>query len=135
MPNAKKVKFIVEVNQDIEFLSDELRLKIIFNNFISNAIKYQRPHIDDPYVWIRVDFNESTAIIRVKDNGKGIKEEYLDKIFDMFFRATQEAYGSGLGLYIVKQVIDKLHGKIDKVESVYGEGTEIVVSIPCLVNG
>ena len=66
------------------------------------------------------------------DNGKGISKEYLDKIFEMFFRASEDSYGSGLGLYITRQVVEKLHGKIS-VESVFNEGTTFHVVLPHLV--
>ena len=90
-------------------------MAILFQNLISNAIKYQRPYIDS-FVKIRIIVNESGAAIEVSDNGKGISSEYLNKIFEMFFRASEDSYGSGLGLYITKQVVEKLQGKIE-VES------------------
>jgi signal transduction histidine kinase len=72
------------------------------------------------------------AYIEVLDNGKGISAEYLGKIFEMFFRASEDSYGSGLGLYITKQVVEKLQGKIE-VESVFNEGTTFKVWLPHLV--
>ena len=71
------------------------------------------------------------AIVRIyfEDNGSGIREEYLNKIFTMFYRANTQAEGAGLGLFIVREAIDKLHGSIE-VSSVYGEGTTFVVTLP-----
>jgi signal transduction histidine kinase len=57
---------------------------------------------------------------------------YIDRIFDMFYRASEISYGSGLGLYIVKNAVAKLHGSIN-VESVLGEGTKFTVVIPNLI--
>jgi signal transduction histidine kinase len=70
-----------------------------------------------------------SAKIIFEDNGIGIEEEYLDKIFKMFYRATEESEGSGIGLYIVQQAIEKLHGTVD-VTSRKGAGTKFVLTIP-----
>jgi signal transduction histidine kinase len=65
----------------------------------------------------------------VEDNGEGIGKEHLDKIYDMFFRATTNSHGSGLGLYIVKETLAKLNGNI-QVESELGKWTKFTVKIP-----
>jgi signal transduction histidine kinase len=67
--------------------------------------------------------------MRVTDNGEGIPSEHIAKIFDMFFRATTTSTGTGLGLYIVKEVVDKLGGSID-LDSTLGEGTTVTVTLP-----
>ena len=64
-----------------------------------------------------------------EDNGIGIKPEYLPKITNMFYSATDRAQGSGLGMYMVKQAVDKLHGRI-LIESEYGAGTRIRIKLP-----
>jgi PAS domain S-box-containing protein len=126
---AGKLQVNVEVNQNILFLSDVTRINIVLNNLISNAIKYQRQNIDNPYINIKVDVDDEKAIIVVEDNGEGIQEEQLSKIFDMFYRASESSEGSGLGLYIVKNVLEKIKGKIT-YHSVYREGTTFCVEIP-----
>ena len=75
---------------------------------------------------LRVDDNFQLII---EDNGEGIREEFQDKIFNMFYRASEKSKGSGLGLYIAKEMIDKLGGSI-KVNSVYGEGTQFIIELP-----
>jgi signal transduction histidine kinase len=65
------------------------------------------------------------------DNGKGIDNAHLDKIFDMFFRASADSYGSGLGLYITRQVVKKLNGTI-RVQSELGQGTQFIITLPNL---
>ena len=65
----------------------------------------------------------------ISDNGIGIAEEYRDKIFNMFQRATAQAYGSGIGLYLVKKALAKMKGEI-KFQSVYGQGTTFTLTIP-----
>jgi signal transduction histidine kinase len=69
-----------------------------------------------------------TGII-VKDNGIGISKENQEKIFDMFYRVSENSVGSGLGLYIVKEIVEKLDGKIE-VESEPGKGTAFSIHIP-----
>ena len=81
------------------------------------------------FLKIKIDVSEENAKIEFKDNGIGIKNEYLDKIFNMFYRATERSQGSGLGMYIVKQAVEKLNGKIT-ISSDYGEGTKIKVLLP-----
>ena len=110
------------------FKSDLLRVRIIFGNVISNAYKYFNPS-NRSFLKIRIDVNEDNARIEFKDNGIGIQPEHLDKIFNMFYRATDRSQGSGLGMYIVKQAVEKLNGKIT-VKSNYGEGTQIKVVLP-----
>jgi signal transduction histidine kinase len=77
---------------------------------------------------------ESTVCISIKDNGIGIPEEAQQKIFDMFYRASDRAGGSGLGLYIVKEIVEKLEGSII-VNSVFGVGTTFEVRIPVQLQG
>jgi signal transduction histidine kinase len=67
--------------------------------------------------------------VNIEDNGIGIDKEHINKIFDMFYRATKFSSGSGMGMYIVKETIDKLHGFIN-VESVIEKGTKFNFSIP-----
>jgi PAS domain S-box-containing protein len=131
MENADRVRQILEIKQDEPYLSDPGRMAILFQNLISNAIKYQRPQADS-FVKIKIEVSQFGAYIEVLDNGKGISAEYLGKIFEMFFRASEDSYGSGLGLYITKQVVEKLQGKIE-VESVFNEGTTFKVWLPHLV--
>lgn len=117
-----------------DFKGDALRLRIIFTNLISNAIKYTDSFVEDPSINIDVKVSPEFAIILIRDNGIGIKSESLSKVFDMFFRGTQRSEGSGLGLYIVKQVVDKLGGSI-AVDSMEGKGTNIQIRIPNLAAG
>ena len=85
--------------------------------------------IENPFVDIKVDMSDTETHIIVKDNGIGIPKEHQQKIFDMFYRVSKNSVGSGLGLYIVKEAIDKLNGRID-VESEIGVGTTFNVYLP-----
>lgn len=112
-----------------EFYSDKKRISILLSNFLSNAIKYYDVSKKQPFIHILVNIDQAGAHLEIKDNGIGISEEYLNKIFDMFYRATTHSSGSGLGLFIVKEIIDKMSGQI-RVSSVKGEGTSFFVDIP-----
>lgn len=112
----------VEVNGSGEFFTDKKRLAIILRNLISNAYKYHNPYTENNFVQIRVNYSAKGASIEVADNGIGIAEEHLQNIFKMFYRAIENNNGSGLGLYIVKETVEKLKGSIS-VRSVLGQGT------------
>lgn len=111
-------------------VSDEMRLKIIFTNLLSNAIKFHKTQLSNScYIKIKSYLTEQHLVIKVEDNGEGIKPELQEKIFDMFFRASSTSKGSGLGLYIVKETVHRLGGIIS-VESKYGEGSTFTVRLP-----
>jgi signal transduction histidine kinase/ligand-binding sensor domain-containing protein len=129
-PNYGDIQFIVDDNLADVMISDITRLKIILNNLLSNAIKFH--WIDNgrsPYVKISLSREGDNYCLRVKDNGKGIGEEHLKRIFEMFYRATDYAQGSGLGLYILKEAVLKLGGTVEAV-SVPEDGTEFIIMLP-----
>jgi signal transduction histidine kinase len=127
--SGNNVAIKMDINSSSIFRSDKSRINIVLNNLVSNAIRYQNPKITDPLVDIRVDTSDTETHIVVRDNGIGIPREHQEKIFDMFYRVSKNSIGSGLGLYIVKEAIDKLNGRIE-VESEVGKGTIFNVYIP-----
>jgi PAS domain S-box-containing protein len=132
MPDVDQVNFSVNIqNREAGFYNDEERLSIIFKNFISNAIKYRNPQAEKSFVRFTINLSPQDAFIQIEDNGVGIEASYLDKIFDMFFRGPIRSEGSGLGLYIVKQTLDRLGGSID-VSSRFNRGTTFKMGIPNL---
>jgi PAS domain S-box-containing protein len=112
-----------------DFYSDRWRLAEIFRNLISNAIKYRRMDIEQPAVKVTVRIAEAEAEISFSDNGIGIEPDKLLNIFEMFYRASTQSDGSGLGLYIVKNAVEKLGGQID-VFSRPLQGTEFKIILP-----
>lgn len=126
--DADQIKKEVFV-QGGEFYSDRWRLAEIFRNLISNAIKYRRMDIPTPLVRVEVSISEESAEITFGDNGIGIEPDKLLNIFDMFYRASTQSDGSGLGLYIVKNAVEKLGGQID-VFSKPLQGTEFKIILP-----
>ena len=132
MDNADQVEIDINIDKKLKFYSDITRVSTIFNNLISNSLKYHKFDNNNPFIKIWVaDNGDKHAIIEVEDNGLGIDKKYINNIFDMFFRASESSYGSGLGLYIVKTAVSKLNGKIS-VESELGKGTKFTVLIPNL---
>jgi two-component system, sensor histidine kinase and response regulator len=128
------VRFTYNVSQNETFLSDEIAIKIVLNNLLSNAFKYQRRNAEDKFVDVNIDVEGGIATIVVKDNGIGIDEAHIGKIFDMFYRATSEETGSGFGLYNAKDALFRLNGNIE-VASKLNEGTTFMVTIPGKENG
>ncbi len=125
--NIKTIK--IEKNLEIdEIYSDPLRLKIIFNNLISNAIKYNDSEKEEKKIEINVFKENDVCKIVVKDNGMGIKEEILPRIFEMFF-GTNHNIGSGLGLYITMEAVQVLGGTIT-ANSKIKEGTIFTITLP-----
>ena len=123
------LNIVVQVFQAVPFVSDLTRIRIILNNLISNAIKYRSFDREQSFIKITVRVNEEKAVIVIEDNGEGIPESKVSSIFDMFVRASESSEGSGLGLYIVKDVIQKLNGKIELV-SEENRGTTFTLEIP-----
>lgn len=108
--------------------TDEMRLRIIINNLVSNAIKFSE---DANHAKISFSSRSTNGkcIITVKDNGCGIPEEIKDQIFDMFFRASHKNSGSGLGLFIASEAAKSIKGLL-QVESREGEGSKFILSFP-----
>ena len=110
--------------------ADKSDIERIVLNILSNSIKYTG---DNGKINIYVGFVYNDAYIKVLDNGIGIPEEDLSRIFERFYRVdkarTREMGGTGLGLSIAKDLLDKNGGSID-IKSIVGEGTEVVIKIP-----
>jgi PAS domain S-box-containing protein len=124
-----EINFQVEIHLKEKFISDKLRMKMILNNLISNAIKYKDISKDASFVNVIVECNKENAFITIEDNGIGIAEDKQGKIFEMFYRGTKLSNGSGLGLYIVKETVDKLGGRIT-LESELNKGTKFMIQLP-----
>ena len=110
--------------------ADKYDIERVVLNILSNSIKYTK---DGGEIKIYVGFVFNDAYIKVFDNGIGIPEEDLNRIFERFYRVdkarTREMGGTGLGLSIAKEILDKNGGSID-IKSVVGQGTEVVIKVP-----
>lgn len=126
---SDQIEKIIEVKDETLFYSDPYRLSVVLNNLISNAIKYRDVRKKNQYIKIQAHVTPAMARIEFSDNGIGISKELLNKIYDMFFRATEKSEGAGLGLYIVKETIDKLGGRISTISNL-GLGTHFIIELP-----
>jgi PAS domain S-box-containing protein len=132
MADTKGITFRVKVgtNGSLRIRTDALIIKEITTNLVSNAIKYTP---DNGRVDIKVRPRKNDIVIEVHDNGWGIPEELKDKVFTKFFRGSniikRETNGTGLGLYLVKGLLDALGGKIT-FKSSEDEGTSFYISLP-----
>lgn len=128
LPDAHLIKVDINLPKEVIHV-DADRMRVIFNNLLSNAFKYVDRRKESNFVSIYGNVNDSTLDLKIEDNGIGIEPEQTDTIFEMFVRATDQSEGSGLGLYIVKEVVGKLGGSVS-VRSAPREGTSFNVQIP-----
>ncbi len=134
LPDFHKIQIHKSIDEDQNiFIGDPLIFQLIFGNIISNTFKYMDLNKRQSYLRIKVAVGKELTLIKVWDNGIGIEKQYLSKIYDMFFRGSHKSDGSGLGLYIVKQSVDKLNGKI-KIKSEFGKFTEVELRLPTNYN-
>ena len=131
----KPIQFYHSIAEDVpvELIGDKVLVKHILNNLLSNAIKYTEKGT------VKIDIHsinrgdDATLMINVSDTGRGIKKEYIDKLFTKFERLDIEknttTQGTGPGLAITKSYIDMMGGKIN-VQSEFGRGTLFVVTLP-----
>lgn len=129
MPGSSNINKQIDIREEAPLYSDKYRISVIFNNLISNAIKYHDPVKEDPTLNISIHVTSEQARFEFRDNGVGIAKEYQDKIFKMFYRATQVSEGAGLGLYIVQEAVDKLKGTV-VIDSEVRKGTTFIIEIP-----
>jgi signal transduction histidine kinase len=132
LKGAQEMKRTIKI-EGIDFYSDQWRVSEIFRNLISNAIKYRQILSENAEVSVKIHIDHLRADISFSDNGIGIDEESLAKIFEMFYRATEQSDGSGIGLYIVKNAVEKLGGQIT-VASRPNQGTRFSILLPNRVN-
>lgn len=127
----KDVSININISEDAHWIKTEVGLlTTIFGNLIDNAIKYRNVRVPS-FIEIEIVKIDSKIIITIKDNGIGIDKSALANLFKMFFRATNESHGSGLGLYIVKTSVEKLGGTIS-VASELRIGSTFEIRLPVL---
>ena len=129
IPGHEDLSREIEVTGIAPFYSNVYRLSVIFDNLLSNAIKFRDIHKVTSKVVIRANIDPSRATIIFEDNGVGIPDDLQEMIFNMFFRANERSDGSGLGLYIAREMMWKLKGKII-VSSKFGQGARFELTIP-----
>ena len=117
------------IDDDLGFLLDPLQFSRVIFNLIGNSVKYS---VLEPVIDIQVSLNEKLKIM-ISDNGPGIDQEDISEIFNKFYRGKSEKAGKvkglGLGLYLVKKIVESHEGTIE-AKSIPGEGTTIIIQLP-----
>lgn len=132
MTESQDMLFESNVENIDTFVSDERLLIIILQNLVENSVKYKRSEVDS-FVRVEVKRKENTGsiLIKVSDNGIGIASDIQPKIFNMFFRGNERSSGSGLGLYMLKNAVEKLGGRVTLYSVMY-KGTTFKIELPTL---
>ena len=127
--NAPHLKVEIKLPHDLSIKTDPYRLKVIVTNLISNAIKYADLKKENPSIIVSHKEDIAWFEIIIADNGIGIDQEHLDKVFEMFYRGTLLSKGSGLGLYIAMESARKMNYELG-VTSKEREGSTFTLKIP-----
>jgi len=131
MAERRDVDFNISVRYRDPFPTDRNSLSSVLQNLIVNAVKYKKGGEYQHQVNVIIDHHQQGIQVIVSDNGEGIRPEIQEKIFQMFYRGNKKSRGTGLGLYIVKQSVDKMGGEL-KLESEVGVGTRFTIYFPAL---
>lgn len=133
-PQAREKDIEVHIelaDDDLRAWADKRMINQAISNLLSNALKYSRC---GQRVWISVCRNENSQIaIEVRDEGAGIPEQFLALVFDKYYRVAENKHladGTGLGLNLVQQIVERLHHGYVTVESVQGEGSTFTIYLP-----
>jgi signal transduction histidine kinase len=129
MPGFNDLHKHVEIDQRTPCFGDAYRLSVIVNNLVSNAVKYKDAKKTMQWLKIVATVEKDQLVFSISDNGIGIDQYQLPKLFKRFSRATDQSEGVGLGLYIVKEAVEILKGEIS-ITSTPGEGTTFNIRIP-----
>ena len=119
----------INVHQLVPFLSDSYRISTLFKNIVGNAVKYSRASAVTPRIRVAGVVDPGGTVLRFEDNGIGIAPEHIGRVFDMFYRASSASVGSGLGLFLCKEIVEKLGGRIS-LDSELGVGSVFKVALP-----
>lgn len=127
----EQVRFDLQNTSRIEFYGEINLLATLFQNLLDNTIKYRRLDSDNCFVNITIQDSRLGVLITIVDNGIGIADENHSEVFKMFYRATTQGSGSGLGLYTVKHHIATLKGSVN-LSSQENEGTTFEIYLPTM---
>lgn len=128
-PGFRKIHIEVNVKDEHPFYNDNDRLEIVIDNIVRNSFQFFDQNKARPFIHVNVSFDDSNVRIEFIDNGIGIGQQHMESVFNMFYKATHLSKGAGLGLFMVKEAVNQLHGSI-QVESEIGFGSVFRVTIP-----
>lgn len=125
-----RIDLTIHSAKPIPLFSNAKLITIIIKNLLENAVNFRKPeNHQELIITIQVFYEENQLQLIVSDNGIGIEDPYLTKIFDQYFKGTQSSKGNGLGLYLVQKALDKLRGSI-QVSSQFEKGSTFTVTLP-----
>lgn len=128
-PAFRRIHIEVKVDSDRVFYNDIDRMEIILENILRNSLQFFDANKARPFIHVNIRFDDANAYLEIIDNGIGIGKQHLESIFNMFYKASHVSKGAGLGLFIVKESVNQLHGTI-QVESEIGFGSVFRITIP-----
>ncbi len=129
-PNIKQPKLIFDTDEPFQINTDSARLHTVLTNILGNAMRYSGSK-KNPEIRIKIENVDNGINLQISDNGVGIDEKHLPRIFDMFYRANKSSEGTGLGLYLVKDALNHMEGSVE-VLSQKGKGTTFYIYLPDL---
>jgi signal transduction histidine kinase len=127
--STSQLQMNVNVVSSTPFYSDQFRLKVILFYLFSNSISFRDDQKKEQFIRVNASISETQTAISILDNGVGIQADRLSSVFDMFVRSNEHSEGAGLGLYIVKEVVEKLNGTV-LIDSQQGEWTRVDIVLP-----
>lgn len=125
--HKKGIRMLCDVNMHSPFISYPAMIRIILENMLENAIQFSI--LSNPFVRLTATQEGDNCVMVIEDNGQGIPHEYREKIFEMYFRASDRSKGNGLGLYIVKKAVEKLGGRI-VIDPSLNAGSRFTITLP-----
>ena len=130
MAGLDRVKVEINIPNDLEVITDRERICVIVANMITNSVKYSDKE-KSSFISICSSIENGRWLLSVEDNGVGIETAHQHRIFEMFYQAHEHAQGSGLGLYIATEAVQRLGGSIS-VQSEVGKGSIFELAVPLL---
>jgi PAS domain S-box-containing protein len=129
--DAQRHRLSVHLTDPVFVHADAVRLTQVVSNLLANAIKYTPP---EGCVWVSTEREENTAVVRVRDNGVGVAPHMRYRIFEMFVQGEESGAGAhgglGIGLTLVKNLVEMHHGTVEARSEGLGHGAEFVVRLP-----
>ena len=123
------VNIMINFSEKEPIITDPELLRVVLFNLLENAFQFKKTNTQEHHVNVVLDKQGDFVKIVVEDNGMGIPKEYRQRMFDMFFRASEASQGNGLGLYVVKKAVERLGGEI-VVESEVSKYTRFMIIFP-----
>lgn len=128
MPDFEKITVKQSINHSQDFYGDARIMKSVLEKLVENAYRYSLP-VEKPEMHINISQQKNHLLLEVADNGIGIPRQSLPQVFNMFYRASTLSNGNGLGLFIVRNLVEKLDGTVS-ILSEENKGTHVLVKIP-----